>query len=1306
MPAIDNKTQTLLQGLSDFWTRFYADIDELNALYRATEVLIAQAYLDMLSSFLNISIVETPLFNTELFKLLTVREDRVIFDVATNPAGDRHRYVLPDNVVSAHILQNKVIDPTASLERDAGYEIDETDLELRFEHDPSGYPGRVLAQVTDGNLLAFGTGGDLKRFYVTDGEPFTAAKPGHWLLVQNSGSGNNATYRIARTVDSQAVIIQPSASTTLTTPDVNSGSLIGTLIDSDFTPATGFAHRSVQVTVGGSFDDATTRPDSAEVDSWYADAPAGVGVRKGDILRILDRDAVPSIPLDFTIAVVRHSKLYFSADAPAEFDASGIKDYVILREGPDPDVEGEQQVFAQTGTAKGGTGGSLLAGGDGTPAQATEPVILETALTTLVAADRQRFVTLRGCGPITWTAALSEDGTLTRTAGMLDVFARGAVNGTVTVSGSSATPTNDGVYTIQQLNSLNEAVLVGQLFVAEPGLTVTLTGDTAASLAISEGVAILNVEAQAPGAVGNAITVEIATPAGATTTVSVAINAITVTPKTGGDTVANIVAAIALDAAASALVHASEGTAGTITAAQGAAALSGGGTVMTNNGTYRVKKFLTDHQVVLDPAPSYPEPNNGSISWAIHDGYKATLDETRVRRGTVDVAAALGDTATGGRRRPIENTDYVIDYESGVVTQTGRHAGTWGIVPAATFNYSWLVEMLVVATTGAGVIDSSDTLVFVNETAMWAPDVLVDRFNLYNNYGYLIDRFEASSERYREFIRGVFQLYILGPTLERLESALNVIAGFPVIRDDGEVLTNFDSSAADVNIITTLRLNGDTATYEFPKTLALRADVQLSANYNTLTFESFEPLTLAFQTSDHVEDPSWWTDIIIPVELMPGQSISRRRTVSALIENVIGAWDDPRIGDPGFFIGADDEGNVPSFIATHPAKRRKMANVAMERFLRWNVFFVRFDNTVISLLDADFVDDLLELILVAKPGYRYMFIEPFNDLQDTFLIQESPLDIDTGVALTSEYILVGEDTLAIQSFSWNIGEAWRANAPITGQALVVADGGSTPNSGNPIALGVTNIISKFLWVGGTTYAAVKEDVDYDIDYKNGTLTPKTTWPAGIYTIDIRNLIVTAAGSADPSLGDTFPVIGGADPFKTRTRRERLSGTISVSGSRILLNAPDATFVAALHEGSTIRVYSASPASVVGIHTVLKVLSPTQVILAQGLGTTATDVVWAFQSDEPLDGRFFVSGPNTVFESGNAIFHERQVGRYIHVKDAVNGANNKRHLITAVLSMSQAVVEAGPVAESDLHWRLEGSQQHMDLVERPLQITVT
>lgn len=79
------------------------------------------------------------------------------------------------------------------------------------------------------------------------------------------------------------------------------------------------------------------------------------------------------------------------------------------------------------------------------------------------------------------------------------------------------------------------------------------------------------------------------------------------------------------------------------------------------------------------------------------------------------------------------------------------------------------------------------------EMAFWSADVLIDNNLLYNNFGYLLSSPKTTSEQYRTFLRGVSQLFLIGPTFERFESALNVMAGYPVIRDDGEVLRSYDS---------------------------------------------------------------------------------------------------------------------------------------------------------------------------------------------------------------------------------------------------------------------------------------------------------------------------------------------------------------------------------------------------------------------------------------------------------------------------------------------------------------------------------
>lgn len=81
----------------------------------------------------------------------------------------------------------------------------------------------------------------------------------------------------------------------------------------------------------------------------------------------------------------------------------------------------------------------------------------------------------------------------------------------------------------------------------------------------------------------------------------------------------------------------------------------------------------------------------------------------------------------------------------------------------------------------------------VRELSLWVPEVLVDRFDLYNNYGYLLNRFAASSETYKNFLRGVMYLYTSGPKLYIVEAALNVAAGYPVIRSDGEVFTGYSN---------------------------------------------------------------------------------------------------------------------------------------------------------------------------------------------------------------------------------------------------------------------------------------------------------------------------------------------------------------------------------------------------------------------------------------------------------------------------------------------------------------------------------
>lgn len=123
-----------------------------------------------------------------------------------------------------------------------------------------------------------------------------------------------------------------------------------------------------------------------------------------------------------------------------------------------------------------------------------------------------------------------------------------------------------------------------------------------------------------------------------------------------------------------------------------------------------------------------------------------------------------------------------------------------GILAAS---YSWSItrtqtdgNTLLLASDAAesGTLTATKTWT-VREISGWAVDAQIDEQILYKNFGYLIypSRKSASSEVYRQFLLGIMQLYLFGPAMGRVESALNLIADLPLISNDGEVLSLYDS---------------------------------------------------------------------------------------------------------------------------------------------------------------------------------------------------------------------------------------------------------------------------------------------------------------------------------------------------------------------------------------------------------------------------------------------------------------------------------------------------------------------------------
>lgn len=546
----------------------------------------------------------------------------------------------------------------------------------------------------------------------------------------------------------------------------------------------------------------------------------------------------------------------------------------------------------------------------------------------------------------------------------------------------------------------------------------------------------------------------------------------------------------------------------------------------------------------------------------------ATLTHNRIVEGSVRVYAKA--SADGGD--VVEGVDYDVDYERGLV----HRKTSWTGSSVNKVNYSWMQEVLPSSGTEprhatTGVIRSGTGTARVIQMALWAPDALVDRRSLANNFGSLIGIESNSSESYRAFLRGIFQLYLLGPVFERIESALNVIMGLPVIRDDGEILVSVDTTSETlVNYVTTRRPStNQTVVYQFPKTAPLRTDLATG-----LVLQSFEPLTTAITVTDYVQDPDWWKRVVIPKELFPAEADgtapeAARRSVSSLyVENVLGAGDLPRFGDPGLKFGADENGFIPP--SGHPVFRHRLAFVLMDRYLKFHTFFVRFDPALFSVdAGAKFVrsfSDLNALIFSAKPAHTYLVVSPATGFVDTMTAYEE------GIYQPQRYTGADPDAPEIYATEGDLPDGGQpfetlglfispsVGSPpdqadqilFTDKAISFGDGWAfgdygfyeefTDSLSFPTTAGVTvanapsapryrRLVNVYIdtTIGGKRLV---ENVDYTVNATASTIARITAWD-DTTSVSVKivqfNVGNTADAVADTDLGDTVLQLGSPDP---------------------------------------------------------------------------------------------------------------------------------------------------------------------------------
>ena len=1133
-----DKNSVLFRGLSGFWQKFFKDAKDIEAYYQASEIYLGQVYLDLLSSILNIGIVDTPVFNREYWKLFTIKETELNFSAGATATDSRYLYDMPAETASVDFLQNAILEPSIVLEREVNFEVLDNDGLARFFDDP-----------------------------------FSAVK------------------------DS----------------------------DGNYTPTPGTAWRTVRTAVGNKmYDTGLSLYFSASFKSSnYYDR----GVYRGDTLRILAyrgsllREGLAGYIQNVSPLTIFHGtgvglckvgdviQVYNHAGSTP--DANDIwKGFYIVKT---VNVLLPNQVILEPLTVGTTTSSSTVnlhwkqyssiyfeVNGASTP---TRPLLPPWVATTVYvvgnivqSADGDRYYCsvagTSGSTEPTWDSTIGN------------------------------TTTDNTVTWIREANASIPAAQALQPF-------------RDYEVDYYEGMQLV-------GSLDNPYPLDLEGP---------------------------VVAAVVRDSPDPDVYG---------------AALN----------------YLGMSPAPIPPVVPFPQGSPGTVT---------DLGTRYVIPGSVAIQAYKWRMDSVIKLVPVEEgVDYTIDYVRGLI----RQLKYWDDSSLGRCDYQYQTE---VALSGAMTIEEY-AVGNVRQLSYWVPEVMVDRFNLWYNYGSLLNRFDASSEAYKAFLMGIMYLYMSGPILQRIESALNVAAEYPVVRQEGEVLVSYDDgiissgssgaidgTSATVTIptseyvLSSLDIGGyvifpnplnaankdkfqitevnttlnsailvsryglvtespvdwilshsyqktiitDSNTYLFPFYVPIRTDIQDVLNRNVLTFEAFESLTTAFTVTDYLEDPMWWKDKVIPPVLWDSTT-ARRRSTTLLFANVIGAIDEPVIGDPGLYIGADEEGNVltpadsrpldissivwqsgntirytfndnpdlsevaaataavtlivtlstnvinnGSFVVTDvdmvnswvevtnvgrnnstadeysspaeatvtgaiipvPIYRHNVAFIIFDKYLKAHMYYI--EMSVDLELDDQFRQDLEELVLVAKPSYTYPTVEPnemFIDNVGLVDVFELPLitllfggDGSDSLHLANNELIIGDT-----EFPWNIGDFFRYVStpvlytgivnPILAGAVYTPTFAGTPGMYLVTLNGVTRDSDGEPAIEGRDYT-----VDWLIEKPAGTLNP-LRWsvtfltdcnvPVTTLTIDYES-IERLNGSYDTTLGWTPVTIGACNPWYVR-----------------------------------------------------------------------------------------------------------------------------------------------------------------------------
>lgn len=763
MANYNDNIQGFIEGLSDFWLLYFKEIDQLKVLYQGAEFLVGQSYLDMLSLLLNNSAQDCPLFNKELFKLLQIRETDIKFLQKGNPESDRYVYTLPDGLVDVPALHNKILNVTDALTKGLNYSVNSEDLTLEFPFDPLNAYLQETFGSNDSEFTLRTRRLSTQSFSVqlndngTTPVAFTLNATETLLTISYDGPANTGTTQARDIVG--IINIHPLYKdwvlAELTTPNGGLGSPAGTGIVPfkrvSINPLDNYASRTLNVDFGGKLT-------AGRVSDWVS-----LGVQKGDIIRFIAGPQFSS-ERELTVSLVRSDALYTNPDMLlSDYVSTGELAFSILREPYNNQSVGEPIP---------NTGATTQSGVDGVITASSR--IFSAASAVFSPLHVGELLEINGFYNIGYVRILNVLTTTTVEIASTNLINEITVGWGLLTSMSPSVILTDGALSLNPDGTISFTTSVSVFLVTNPVIGTVIRIYRASVVEqyrvtsrISDTEVIIN---STTAVAGTGLTWGWARYIPSATTVAwdyIKEGTVTISGR-------NAISEQALVEGVDYVIDSDLAQIRPLT-------------------VWRTDVNLTttyDYRINVQPINvSIQSGSDGTLTY----GTPSTFSAPTASFNAYDIGHSLDISDSSISPTETNNGKYIIASIVNATTVTLKSDRQVKTTPDSN-NGALIWEEQRLAT-----LSVNESSAQVYETAFWAPDVLVDRYHLYNTFGYLINRFDASSEEYRALIRGIFQLFMLGPTLERFESAVNTVAGIPVVRDNGEILLRYDSNALQQN---------------------------------------------------------------------------------------------------------------------------------------------------------------------------------------------------------------------------------------------------------------------------------------------------------------------------------------------------------------------------------------------------------------------------------------------------------------------------------------------------------------------------